>query len=51
MLEAFFLGEGSQEDAVNLVCDRFYVERSTAHQKKSRALGRLATALYGPSGL
>lgn len=51
VLEAFFLGDGPQEDAVNLVCDHFYVERSTAHQKKSRALGRLATALYGPSGL
>ncbi|MGJ9482421.1 hypothetical protein ACRQDV_08765 [Actinotignum sp. GS-2025e] len=51
VLEAFFLGEGSQENAVNLVCDHFYVERTTAHQKKSRALRRLATALYGPSGL
>lgn len=51
VLEAFFLTGGSQEDAVNQVCDHFYVERSTAHQKKSRALKRLATALYGASGL
>lgn len=50
VLEAFFLVEGAQEDAVSLVCEKFYVERSTAHQKKSRALTRLAAALYGPSG-
>lgn len=47
VLEAFFLGDGPQEDAVNQVCDHFYVERSTAYQKKSRAVGRLANALYG----
>lgn len=47
VLEAFFLGNGSQDDAVQAVCDRFYVERTTAYQKKSRALGRLASALYG----
>lgn len=34
-----------------MVCERFYVERTSAHQKKSRALNRLAIALYGPSGL
>ena len=47
VLEAFFLGEGSQDDAVQAVCDHFYVERTSAYQKKSRALGRLASALYG----
>lgn len=51
VLEAFFLEAGAQEDAVQQVCDRFYVERTTAHQKKSRALGRLATALYGRMGM
>lgn len=50
MLQAFFLGEGSQEDAVGQVCDHFYVEHTTAHQKKSRTLLRLATALYGRTG-
>lgn len=50
MLQAFFLGEGSQEDAVGQVCNHFYVERTTAHQKKSRTLFRLATALYGRTG-
>ncbi len=50
VLEAFFLGSGSQDDAVQGVCDRFYVERTSAYQKKSRALGRLAAALYGQAG-
>ena len=47
VLEAFFLSEGTQDDAVQAVCERFYVERTSAYQKKSRALARLATALYG----
>lgn len=47
VLEAFFLGDGTQDDAAQQVCDHFYVERSTAYQKKSRALSRLTTALYG----
>ena len=47
MLEAFFLGEGTQDEAVQQICNHFYVERTTAYQKKSRALARLATALYG----
>lgn len=50
VLEAFFLGDGSQDDAVQAVCDRFYVERTSAYQKKSRALSRLASALYGQAG-
>ena len=50
VLEAFFLGNGSQDDAVQGVCDRFYAERTSAYQKKSRALGRLAAALYGQAG-
>ena len=51
VLEAFYLGTGSQDDAVQQVSDHFYVERSTAHQKKSRALGRLAVALFGRMGM
>lgn len=47
VLEAFFLGEGTQDEAVQQICNHFYVERTTAYQKKSRALARLATALYG----
>jgi len=47
VLEAFFLGDGTQDDAVQQICNHFYVERTTAYQEKSRALARLATALYG----
>lgn len=47
VLEAFFLAEGSQEDAVSQVCERFYVERDSAYRKKNRALARLSRALYG----
>ena len=47
ILEAFFLTEGSREDAVTAVSERFYIERSSAHDKKNRALRKFATALYG----
>ena len=47
VLEAFFLGDGTQDEAVQRVCDHFYVERASAYQKKSRALARLTSALYG----
>ena len=47
LLEAFFLTEGSREDAVTAVSERFYIERSSAHDKKNRALRKFATALYG----
>lgn len=46
ILEAFFLG-GNHEDAILAVRNRFRVERATAYAKKSRALSRLATALFG----
>ena len=47
LLETFFLTEGSREDAVTAVSERFYIERSSAHDKKNRALRKFATALYG----
>lgn len=47
VLEAFFLTEGSRDEAVTSVSERFYIERSSAHDKKNRALRRFATALYG----
>lgn len=47
VLEASFLGDDTQDDAVQTVCDHFYVERTSAYQKKSRALAQLASALYG----
>lgn len=47
VLEAYFLTEGSREEAIEKISDRFYIEWTSAHDKKSRALRRLATALYG----
>lgn len=47
VLEAFFLTEGSREECVDQVCERFYVERDSAYRKKNRALEKLSHALYG----
>ena len=47
VLETFFLSEGSQEEAIATISDRFYVERPTVYKRKNRALQRLAKALYG----
>lgn len=47
VLEAFFLTEGSREQCVDQICDRFYVERDSAYRKKNRALDKLTHALYG----
>ena len=49
VLDTFFFAapEVSQEDRIRAIADRFYIERSSAHAKKSRAVGHLAKALYG----
>ncbi|MGQ4533394.1 hypothetical protein ACUIAC_08970 [Dermabacteraceae bacterium P13138] len=47
VLETFFLTEGSREDAAVQVGEHFHIERTSAQAKKSRALSRFATALYG----
>ena len=49
VLDTFFFAadDVSQEDRLRAVADRFFVERTTAHAKKSRAVRRLASALYG----
>ena len=49
VLDTFFLAadDVSQEERVRAIADHFYVERSTAHTKKSRAVRRLASALFG----
>lgn len=47
VLEAFFLTEGSREQCVDQICDRFFVERDSAYRKKNRALDKLTHALYG----
>lgn len=49
VLDTFFLASDnvSQEDRVTAIAQRFCVERSSAHQRKSRAVNRLASALFG----
>ena len=43
-LECFYQTESSD---VNLICDHFGIERSSAYNKKNRALDKLVTRLYG----
>lgn len=47
VLENFFLGEGSQDERVDMIGDHFYIERDSVYRRKNRALDRLAVALYG----
>ena len=47
VLETFYSDSESQTSAVYSICDRFGIERSSAYNKKNRALGRLVTLLYG----
>lgn len=48
--EQFVLSEfyvNQQKDAVASVCNRYTIERSSAYNKKNRALARLSLLLYG----
>jgi hypothetical protein len=48
VLSAFYHRKGGkQEDAGGEVCERFYIERASAHRKKCRAREKLTTLLYG----
>nr|DAN60198.1 MAG TPA: Protein of unknown function (DUF722) [Caudoviricetes sp.] len=47
VLETFYNEEGSQTGAVYEICDYFHIERSSAYNKKNRALTKLAVLLYG----
>ena len=47
VLETFYSDSESQTNAVYDICDRFGIERSSAYNKKNRALGKLVTLLYG----
>ena len=48
VLEEFYTGDdGSQTDAIGNICDHFHIERSSAYNKKNRALARLTLLLYG----
>ena len=45
--EFYCASDSSQTDAVYNICDKFSIERSSAYNKKNRALSRLALLLYG----
>jgi hypothetical protein len=48
VLKEFYLDdEQKQIDAVYNICDNFNIERSSAYNKKNRALQHLALLLYG----
>ncbi|TRX47085.1 hypothetical protein FNY88_10905 [Corynebacterium guaraldiae] len=47
ILETFFLGDGSQEERVQVIADRYYIEKDSVYRRKNRALDRFAIALYG----
>jgi len=47
VLTEFYLKENAQEDAVNIISEKFSIERSSAYKRKNRALDRLTVLLYG----
>lgn len=48
VLQSFYWDENdSQTNAVYDVCDHFSIERSSAYDKKNRAVDHLALLLYG----
>jgi hypothetical protein len=47
VLETFYRDEDSQTGAVYDICDHFHIERSSAYNKKNRAVQHLAVLLFG----
>jgi len=48
VLSEFYLNDGiKQIDSVGNICERFHIERSSAYNKKNRALDKLTLLLYG----
>ena len=47
MLEVFYLSEDERRNAVDDICEHFAIERSSAYNKKNRALERFTALLYG----
>lgn len=47
VLETFYSDDESQTGAVYSICDYFHIERSSAYNKKNRAVTHLATLLFG----
>lgn len=47
VLEIFYADEDGQSGAVYDICDHFHIERSSAYNKKNRALRHLSMLLFG----
>lgn len=47
ILKVCYLGGAPKGDAIEEICDRFHVERTTAYNKKNKALRQLAVLLFG----
>lgn len=47
VLETFFLADGTQEENVRKIGERFYIERDSVYRRKNRALKKLSMALFG----
>ena len=47
LIEFYGNDEVNQTDAIGAICDRFHIERTSAYNKKNRALARLTLLLYG----
>ena len=47
VLDTFYSDEETQTSAVYAICDYFNIERSSAYNKKNRAVTHLATLLFG----
>ena len=47
ILSEFYSEDERQTDAVGNICDHFHIERTSAYNRKNRALTRLAILLYG----
>ena len=47
ILKEFYGDDENQSGSVFKICSRYNIERSSAYNKKNRALAKLATLLYG----
>ena len=47
VLETFYTDEDTGTGAVYVICDQYNIERSSAYNKKNRALDKLVVQLYG----
>ena len=47
ILKGFYMEDGQHDKALDAICERFKIERSSAYNKKNRALAHLTTLLYG----